>query len=263
MKLQTINENINRIVIPYKDIYTTVYTVKFDTGYMIFDSASYDEDIDGILLPALTELGITKENLKYVFISHNHRDHAGGLARFLDFFPDVTVISRSPALAERFPDKKFICPENMQRIERDFIAVAIPGHTLDSAGLYDVRTKTLITGDSLQLFGIFGSEDWGANIGLPAEHLEAVERLSKMDILEIYASHDYHPYGYAYLGKEAVENALDSACRPLITMKKMIENNPTLTDAEIREMYNSSAHIPPVRERVFQAVRESLTEVNK
>ncbi|MBE6548703.1 MAG: MBL fold metallo-hydrolase [Ruminococcaceae bacterium] len=258
MKIQKINENIYRFTISYKDIYTTVYTVKFDTGYLVFDAASYDEDIDNYVVPMLTELGITRENLKYVFISHNHRDHAGGLSRLLDFYPGVTVISRSPALAEAFPETKFISPEDMQKIENCFTVVAIPGHTLDSSALYDERTKTLITGDSLQLFGIFGSEDWGANIALPTEHLEAVEKLRGMDIESIYAAHDYHPYGYAYVGREAVENALDAASRPLLTMKKMIENNPDKTDAEIREMYNSSAHIPPVRERVFHAVRELL-----
>ena len=258
MKIQKINENIKRLIIPYKDIYTTVYTVKFDTGYLLFDAASYDTDIDEYVLPALTELDITRENLKYVFISHNHCDHAGGLARLLEFYPDSCVISRSPTLAERFSEAKIISPEDMQKIEDCFTVVAIPGHTLDSAALYDERTKTLITGDSLQMFGIFGSEDWGANIGLPKEHLEALANLLKMDIENMYAAHDYHPYGYAYVGREAVENALDAASRPLLTMKKMIENNPTLTDAEIREMYNSSAHIPPVREGVFRAVREAL-----
>ena len=257
MQIQKINENINRYTIPYKDIYTTVYTVRFDGEYILFDAASYDSDIDELVVPMLTSLGITKDNLKYVFISHNHKDHAGGLARLLHYYPDVTVISGSDDLKNKLAPAKFINPDDMQEFECGFAVVKIPGHTRDSAALYDKRTKTLITGDSFQLFGIFGSEDWGANIGLPKEHLEAVSKVSKLDVESIYTAHDYHPYGYAYIGREAVENALDAASRPLLTMKKMIKSHPELSDAEIRIMYNSCANIPPVREGVFRAVREA------
>ena len=41
-----INENIYRLTIPYKDIFTTVYAVKTESGALLFDCASYDEDIE-------------------------------------------------------------------------------------------------------------------------------------------------------------------------------------------------------------------------
>ena len=69
MNIQKINENIHRLTIPYKDIYTTVYTVKTDRGVLIFDSASFDEDIENYILPFLNELEITPDMIKYVFIS--------------------------------------------------------------------------------------------------------------------------------------------------------------------------------------------------
>ena len=81
-----------------------------------------------------------------------------------------------------------------------------------------------------------------------------------MDIENIFTAHDFHPYGYAYRGREAVENALDAAIRPLLTMKKMILSHPSLTDAEIKELYCASAAIPPVSERVFDAVRLAVSE---
>ena len=40
----------------------------------------------------------------------------------------------------------------------------VTGHASDCAALYDRKTKTLISGDCLQLFGVFGSGAWGANI---------------------------------------------------------------------------------------------------
>lgn len=257
MKSQTINNYINRCVIPFKDIFTTVYTVKTEEGYLLFDTATYDSDVDGIIVPMLEELGITTENLKYIFISHDHGDHSGGLERLLDYYPSVTVIARSPAISERFPNAHVRCPEDMEKINDSLIAVTIPGHTMDSCAVYDTRTKTLITGDCLQLYGIFGSDDWGSHIRFPAEHIEAVNKLLKINVEGIYTAHDFHPYGYAYIGREAIEKALDAAVRPLIAMKKMIEENPTMTDSEIRTAYNTSANIPRVREAVFRAVREA------
>ena len=54
-----------------------------------------------------------------------------------------------------------------------FKAIAVPGHTPDSMSLFDVKSSTLLSGDSLQLYGIYGSCEWGANIGLVKEHIEA------------------------------------------------------------------------------------------
>ena len=260
MEIQRINEKINRMTVPYKDIFTTVYTVEYDGGYLLFDAASYPSDVDEYICPMLDTLGVPEESLKYVFISHKHTDHAGGLSRLLELFPKVTVISSSEALREKHSGASFITPPEGELIEGVFSLVNIPGHTSDSIALCDHRSKTLITGDSLQLYGLFGSEEWGSNICFPAEHLLAVRKLLDMDIENIFTAHDFHPYGYAYRGREAVENALDAAIRPLLTMKKMILSHPSLTDAEIKELYCASAAIPPVREPVFAAVRLAVSE---
>lgn len=258
MEIQRINEYVTRHTLSYKDIFTTVYTVRTEDGYLLFDTASYSEDIDEVILPAIKALGITEENLKYVFISHKHRDHAGGLARLLALFPNVTLISRSPILKEEHPGVKFLFFEDMESIGGCLRAVTVPGHTEDSAAIYDERTKMLISGDSLQLYGIYGSGEWGSNITLPARHLAAVEKLGGMDIESIYTAHDYHPFGYAYLGREAVENALDACRRPLLTIKRMMENHPTLSDDAIRQKYQSSVNIPTVSAKVIAAVRAEL-----
>ena len=95
---EKITESIYRITTSYKDIFTTVYLLIAEKGAILFDAASFDEDIDEVLAPALAQMGVTAENLKYVFISHNHRDHAGGLPRFVAHYPKTTIVSRSPVL---------------------------------------------------------------------------------------------------------------------------------------------------------------------
>ena len=253
-----ISESIYRLTTAYKDIFTTVYLLKAPGGYVLFDAASFDEDIDGTLVPALAQVGVDQNNLKYVFISHNHKDHAGGLEAFVKAFPNTCILSRSEALQKKYEGHPFKTPVEGDVLLDTFRVVEIPGHTADSAALLDVRDHTLITGDCLQAFGIFGSEDWAANINLPAEHLDALEKLRGMEINAILAAHDYHPVGYCAHGKQEVARYIDACEEALQLMKRLILENPTLDDEGVRALYNASGKLPTVRARVIAAVRAAL-----
>lgn len=255
--MEKINENIFRYVIPYKDIYTTLYAIKTDGGYVLFDSASYDEDIDAYVVPFLNELNITQDNLKYVFISHDHTDHSGGLKAFMQKYPKTCIVSRSPALTERFNGYNTLLPQENTVILNHLKIVTIIGHTADSSGILDMRTNTLISGDGLQLYGIFGSGKWGSNIYFPDTHIHEVNKLKQMEINHILTAHDYEPYGYSYVGKEAVLKALDACIEPLYKVRDMIINNPTLSDEEICALYNKEK-TPTLGEHVVTQVRKKL-----
>lgn len=249
---EKINENLARLTIPYKDIFTTVYFVNTQEGILLFDCASFDEDIAEHIIPAMAELGI--EEIKSVFISHNHKDHSGGLNEFIKHFPNCVVISRCPNLKEQFKAYNVISPNDEDEIMGVLKAVTIPGHTKDSCALLDTRTNTLISGDCLQLYGIYGSGMWASNITFPAEHINAVNKLRKMDISEILTAHDYHPYGYRYIGKETISNALDACVDPLMDIQKLIIDNPSMDDEEICSLYNSGT-LPTLAVKVVTAVR--------
>lgn len=255
--MEKINENIIRLTIPYKDIYTTVYAIKTDGGYVLFDSASFDADIDAYVVPFLNELNITENDLKYVFISHDHTDHSGGLKAFMQKYPKTCIISRSPALIERFKGYNTLLPQEESVILNDLKIVTIIGHTADSSAILDMRTNTLISGDGLQLYGIFGSGKWGSNIYFPDTHIHEVNKLKKMEIDHILTAHDYQPYGFSYDGKEAVENALDACIKPLYKVRDMILANPDLTDEEICALYNQEK-TPTLGEHVVTQVRKKL-----
>lgn len=252
-----INENICRLTIPYKDIFTTVYIVTAPEGTILFDAASTDEDTREYLLPLLREVGIPPEELTYIFISHNHRDHAGGLAELVRACPNARIVSRSPQLAERYGERVFL-PEDGENLLGCFRCIAIPGHTPDSMALLDERTNTLITGDSLQQFGIFGSEDWGAAITLPVEHFSAVEKVRRLGVDQILSAHDYHPYGYRADSREAGERILDACIEPLLRLRAMIAAHPELDDAQIRQAYLDADRVPPIHVRVVAAMRRTL-----
>ena len=260
MEYTKINENIYRMILPYKDIFTTVYVVKTDEGALLFDAATFESDVTEYIAPMLTELSVDADSLKYIFISHNHGDHAGGVPYLAALYPDAVILTRSEKLCEAYPNLNVKMMRGGESYLGCLYVHEIPGHSADSSAIYDSRTKTLITGDSLQLYGIFGSQDWGSNIGMPAEHLAALSPLYEIDIEEIHTAHDFHPYGICYVGKEAVKSALDACREPLLNMCALIKANPEKSDAEIREMYNSSAKIPPVREGVFRLVRAAISE---
>ena len=180
--LEKINDNIYAVCAQYKDIFTTVYFIKTEQGALVFDTASYDCDVDDVILPALHELGIGKDELKYIFISHKHADHAGGLERLLRYYPEACVVSRSSSLKECFEGYTFLSPNENEKLLGVLSVVSVIGHTTDSAAIYDERTKTLISGDCLQLYGIFGSGLWGANISFPSEYAAAIEKIRRVTV---------------------------------------------------------------------------------
>ena len=249
---------IHRLTTEYKDIFTSVFLLECPKGAILFDSASYDTDVDLHILPFLHQLGITPEKLKYVFISHNHRDHSGGLPRLLELFPDTRVVSRSQTLQEAWAHRGFLCPEDGEMLLDTYRVVAIPGHTADSAALLDTRTGTLITGDCLQLHGIVGSGDWACNISFPVEHLAAIEKVRTMQVSAILTAHDYVPMGCQSEGKAAVEAMLDACVTPLLTIRDLIRDNPAQDDTQIRELFNRP-HLT-VNPRVIAAIRKAMGE---
>lgn len=252
------NRSIRRLTTAYKDIFTTVYLLEAPEGCILFDAASYPEDIDSAVLPFLQEAGITAAKLKYVFISHNHKDHSGGLERLMEHFPDCCIVSRSDSLAEKFRAFRFLKPEDGQLLLGTYRVVTIPGHTQDSSALLDLRTGTLITGDCLQQYGIRGSGDWASNISYPEEHLRAIGKVRTLAPQAIFTAHDYVPYGYRAESPQQAAQMLDACAEPLYRLKQLILDNPEADDAQIRALFSDEENHLTVNTRVVAAMRGAV-----
>lgn len=257
-----INDALWRLELPYKDIYTTVYVLRGEHGTILFDTADTQRDVEEGIVPMLEEIGVKAEELNFVFISHNHRDHAGGLNWVMEHYPKACILSRSADLQEKYAAFSFHMPEDGELIANQFRVVTIPGHTRDSMALLDTKTKTLVTGDCLQLYGIFGSTDWACAIYVPELHKPAVEKVRGLDIECICTAHDYHPYGFCYRGRERVKKALDACIEPLDEIKNIVLDNPDMEDAAVRQNYNELDKRPTVNLRVIAAVRKAVDEGN-
>ena len=257
MDIKQLTTDITAIRVPFLDIFTTVFLVRTEEGNLLFDAATYPTDTTDIILPALAECGVRGEELSAVFISHPHRDHMGGLAALLERYPDLTVIAGSNALERDHDIRHLVIGRDGDTLLGDLRIVAIPGHTTDAIALLDTRTATLLSGDGLQLYGIFGSGCWGANVPFPRAHLSALDRLAKLDLAAIYPAHDYHPVGDAYIGKEMISRALDACREPLFAIRDMIKESPDATDTALAARYNENP-LPTVGSHIFAAVRRDL-----
>lgn len=253
-----LQDDLVQIVIPYKDIDTTVYVLKSKDGLVLFDTAASDEDLQTYLFPVMEEIGWNMEDLRYIFISHNHRDHALGLGCVTEAAPRAVVVSRCPKINEAYAGR-VLMPEDGTMLLDVFRVVTIPGHTADSAALLDTRTQTLITGDCLQLFGIYGSGLWGANITLPVEHLQAIEKVRGLSVKTILCAHEYHPLGRV-ISERSVGIALDACAEPLMWIKQLILNHPELDDDQIVARYHQGVYLPTVPAKVVAAIRNALKE---
>lgn len=257
---ERINENICRMTVPYKDIFTTIYTVRTPQGVLLFDAASWDSDVEGYILPFLKEANVAPEELKYIFISHNHTDHAGGIGELLKVYPEVTILSRSRKLHEKHPAGRFIYHEDGETFLDVLQVVTIPGHTKDCSAILDTRTNTLISGDCLQAYGIRGSGTWAANIIYPDLYVQAIEKVRTLEIDQILTAHDYDPQGYRADGKDEVASYLDACITPLRTMQKLILQYPELDDAGVQAKYNYDPQLPKIKDAVIGAMRLAMEE---
>ena len=173
--------------------------------------------------------------------------------------PQAVIISRSAALKEQY-GQRVLVPEDGMPLMNRFRVVAIPGHTDDSAALLDTETHTLITGDCLQMFGIYGSGQWGANITFPTEHLRAIEKIRRLQVESLLCAHIYHPFERDIQGQEYVDRALDACVEPLMRIRHLISAHPELDDEGIRTKYHQGECLPTVSDRVVAALRRALQE---
>jgi len=183
-------EGIYRLRVQYTTVYTSIFLLETELGDLLVDTASYNEDIDSCLIPALSEMGKSLSELYAVVKTHDHFDHSGGLKRILEYAPGLRVITG-------------IC-----EISKGISTYPMAGHTEDSIGVFDSRTKTLISGDGLQGAGV---DKYRTSVPHKEEYIRTLERIKNDERIEnILFSHAYEPwFKDKIVGREAVLRCLD------------------------------------------------------
>ena len=187
-------DGIFRLCVPFEKIYTSVFLVESDGGAILVDCATTDGDVDGVILPALGEMGYQPSDLRAVILTHSHGDHAGGLKRLAGHAPRMRVLTEAG------------------RVDGNLEIYPMAGHSADSVGVYDGRTGTLISGDGLQGAGV---DRFRCLVRDKEAYRMTVDRIRNDGRIEnLLFSHAYEPWNRAGIrGRDAVISCLDECLK--------------------------------------------------
>ncbi len=180
---------IYRLKVPFDgEVYTSVFLIKGAKNVLI-DCATTDYDVENYIVPALQGIGLELAQIECVVLTHSHGDHSGGRNK----------------IAQISPKMRFICSECELFNGLDIYPIA--GHTLDSIGVFDSVTATLIAGDGLQGAGV---GKYVCTLESREEYLKSLQKIKEdKRINNILFSHDYAPWNCdKAIGREQVEKIL-------------------------------------------------------
>ena len=220
---EEIVEGIKLLKTPFCGSWSGVVLIEGEKNILI-DSGASTEIVDEVLVPALQKEGLSPNNIDILLNSHTHGDHIGGHYRFKEISSAEIVAFESSLDKMRDPLKynklirapfpeyspppssslKGVEPDSLVK-EGDLVAgrlrlIHTPGHDDDCVCWYDEKTKTLITGDSLQANG---TELQG--VGFYQDlcgYRNAIKKLLQLDVENLISGHYYIPCGAVAIGKE-------------------------------------------------------------
>lgn len=150
---------------------------------------------------------IDPKKIEQIILTHEHYDHCGGVRKIHEMTDGNAKIFAYVDASEQIEkgDSHFakmlggVMPKigvdiklkenDVVKIgDEDFIVLHTPGHTPGSICLYDKKSKSLISGDTIFPFGSFGRYDFPEGNGTLLK--ESIVRLSKLDICNLYPGHE-------------------------------------------------------------------------
>ncbi len=212
---------------PFSIVWTGITLIRGEKNYLIDSGADAPEVY---LIPALKALGLEIEDIDYVLNTHCHGDHITGhydlvhtYGRKIVAYEGAVGTLTDPAtnavrIRTKFPAHSPAPQSWLRGVTPDVVlkdgevldgrlkVIAAPGHDFDCVCWYDIPTKTIITGDSLQGNGT-PTQGVGFYQSL-GDYEKTLARLAGEDIENILLGHEYDGLGDFILGRDAVCRAL-------------------------------------------------------
>lgn len=191
-KFIKIQENIYRLKIPFTSVTTSVFLIAYSNGYILVDCATTEYDVQNYIIPALHCFGVDLSEVKYIVLSHYHEDHAGGIEALKPYCRNAQVVQSVCSLTD------------------EISTYPMAGHTLDCIGVLDLRSKTLISADAIQGYGI---GEYPCSTHNEREYLRTIDRVWEDERIEnILFSHDYEPWNCdCAFGRENIKICLQDS----------------------------------------------------
>ena len=226
-KFEKIIDGIYILKMPFSIVWTGVILVTGEKNFLIDSGCEAPEKY---LIPALEELGMSLDDVDWLLNTHCHGDHITGhydlvtkygmkVATFEGGAGALTdPASNAVRIRTRFPENspapqswlRGVTPDKLladgEILEGRLQVIHTPGHDHDCVCWYDIPTKTIITGDSLQGNGT-PTQGVGFYQSL-SEYLYSLDKLALMDIENIVLGHDYDGIGGVVIGAETVQKTL-------------------------------------------------------
>jgi len=212
---------------PFSIVWTGITLIRGEKNYLIDSGADAPEEY---LIPALRKLGLEIGDIDYVLNTHCHGDHITGHYDLVHTYGRKTVAyegavgtltdpaSNAVRIRTKFPAHSPAPQSWLRGVTPDIVlkdgevldgrlkVISTPGHDFDCVCWYDIPTKTLITGDSLQGNGT-PTQGVGFYQSL-SDYEKTLSRLAGEDIENIILGHEYDGLGDFILGRDAVRRAL-------------------------------------------------------
>ena len=234
IKFEKLLDSIYVLKVPNGGEWTGVFLLTGKENILV-DCGPSAAAVDKFVVPALNALGLRPTDISYLTNTHAHGDHSGGDFKFLQLSGAKLVNGSEAAMKlsdplphsiktrAKWPEHSPKAPKLIQCNKTDRILddgeliagrlriIYTPGHDTECVSFYDEETSSLFTGDSVQEHGTVGKHD-AAGVAfykdLPA-YIHTLETLEKRNAENLFAAHDFKPYGFSAIGRKHVQEIFD------------------------------------------------------
>ncbi len=236
---------------PFEDIYTSVFALLNGNKLIIFDTATTESDVKTVILPAINILGIEPD---FIVCSHQHGDHCGGMRYLLKAYPKAVAALYDKNI--EYKGHKTVHLNDGDILLDRFMVLNLKGHTKDSIAFYDLKNKTLISADCLQLNGV---SKYGTGVSDYNDYIETLKRVKSLRINNIIAAHDFVPLGNSAFGSCAVDEYLKECENSIENICEFVRKNNMLSNDDIVDSYNlQNAKLPPINIITIISIKKQL-----